>query len=185
MQYRNSATGYGIISQALHWLVVGLVILTWVLGTFDDVLPRGGARAAGSFIHVSAGLAILAVVVARLMWRFLDPPPPLESTNLGVWLDRAGRLVHYALYGFLIAVTISGIVLQFARGDALPLFGLSTIASPWAADRAFAHSVKDVHELLAHALVILALLHAAAALVHHWVLRDRTLVRMLPLHGPR
>ena len=129
---------------------------------------------------ISAGVAILAVLVARLLWRLADPPPLPEPTVLGVWLDWAGRLAHYALYALLIAAPVAGIVVQFARGDALPLFGLFEVPSPWAADRAFARSVKDVHEVLANALVILASFHAAAALVHHWVFRDRTLVRMLP-----
>jgi len=62
----------------------------------------------------------------------------------------------------------------------LPIFGLFEIASPWAKDRAFAGSATEVHEVLANALVILAAGHAAAALVHHWTFRDRTLVRMLP-----
>jgi cytochrome b561 len=70
--------------------------------------------------------------------------------------------------------------LQFARGDSLSLFGLFDIASPWARDKTFAHSVKEIHEVLAHALLAVASFHAAAALVHHWVFRDRTLVRMLP-----
>jgi cytochrome b561 len=151
-----------------------------VLGTFDDALPKGSARAAGLFVHISAGVAILAVLAVRLLWRLADPPPPAEATVLGVWLDRAGQLTHYALYALLIAAPVAGIVLQFARGDALPLFGLSEIPSPWIADRAFARSVKEVHEVLANALAIAACLHAAAALVHHWVFRDRTLVRMLP-----
>ena len=84
------------------------------------------------------------------------------------------------LYALLVAVPVSGIVLQFARGDSLPLFGLAEIVSPWTRDRAFARSVKEIHEVTANALVILAAFHAAAALVHHWVLRDRTLLRMLP-----
>jgi cytochrome b561 len=180
MRLRNSADGYGAVPQALHWLTVALVVLAWVLGEFGDVLPRGPARAAGLFVHNSAGLAILAVLVVRLLWRMVDPPPPPEPTIFGAWLDRAGRLAHYALYALLIAVPIAGIVLQFARGDALPLFGLSEIPSPWPANRAFARSVKEVHEVLANGLVILAGVHAAAALVHHWVFRDRTLVRMLP-----
>jgi cytochrome b561 len=71
-------------------------------------------------------------------------------------------------------------VTQFARGDAVSIFGLYEIASPWVKDRAFARSVTEVHEILANALVILAGLHAVAALVHHWILRDRTLARMLP-----
>ena len=180
MRFRNSPDGYGAIPQTLHWLTVGLVVLAWMLGTFDDALPKGAARAAGLFVHISAGVAILAVLAVRLLWRLADPPPPAEATVLGVWLDRAGQLAHYALYALLIAAPIAGIVLQFARGDALPLFGLSEIPSPWIADRAFARSVKEVHEVLANALAIVACLHAAAALVHHWVFRDRTLVRMLP-----
>jgi cytochrome b561 len=180
MQFRNSPDRYGTIPQLLHWLTVGLVVLAWALGTFDDALPKGAARSAGLFVHISVGIAILAVLTVRVLWRLADPPPLPESTVLGVLLERAGRLAHYGLYALLIAVPVAGIVLQFARGDALPLFGLFEIASPWTADRAFVRSVKGVHELLANGLMILAGLHAAAAFVHHWIFRDRTLVRMLP-----
>ena len=89
-------------------------------------------------------------------------------------------MAHFALYVLLVVVPIAGIVLQFARGDSLSIFGIADIASPWPRDRAFAENVKEVHELLAHALLAVAGLHAAAALVHHWVFGDRTLVRMLP-----
>lgn len=180
MRFRNSPYGYGAIPQILHWLTVGLVVLAWELGEFGNALPKGAARAAGLFVHNSAGLAILAVLVVRLLWRLVDPPPPPEPTVLGKWLDHVGRLAHHALYALLIVTPIAGIVLQFARGDALPLFGLSEIPSPWPANRPFARTVKEIHEVLANALVILAAFHAAAALVHHWLFRDRTLVRMLP-----
>ena len=180
MRLRNSPSHYGAIAMSFHWITVALVIIAWALGTFDDVLPRGPARAAGLFVHISAGIAILAMLIARLAWRVGDPPPQAETTFLGVWADRAGRLAHVTLYALLVAVPIAGIVLQFARGNALPVFGLYEIASPWLADRAFARSVKEVHEVLANALVILAALHAGAALLHHWVLKDRTLLRMLP-----
>ena len=180
MRLRNSQDSYGLVPQALHWAVVVLVILAWILGTFDDAFPKGPARAAALFMHISAGLAVIVFVAMRLLWRIGDPPPRPEKTPLGAWMDRAGQLAHYALYALLIAVPVAGIVVQFARGDALPLFGLSDIPSPWLANRAFARSAKEVHEVLANALVILAGLHAAAALVHHWIFRDRTLVRMLP-----
>ena len=74
MRFRNSADGYGVIPQTLHWLTVGLVVLAWALGTFDDALPKGTARAAGLFVHISAGLAILAVLAARLLWRLAESP---------------------------------------------------------------------------------------------------------------
>lgn len=180
MQLRNSSDGYGAIARAFHWLTVVLVLLAWTLGTFGDVFPKGAARTAGLMVHISAGLTILAVLLARLLWRLVDRPPAPEPTGLGLWADRAGRLAHIALYALLFAIPVSGIVVQFARGNALPLFGLFEIASPWLADRASARAIKEVHELLANALGVLAALHAIAALYHHWVLRDRTLLRMLP-----
>jgi cytochrome b561 len=181
MQWRNSTRGYGAIPQVMHWITVALVILAWFLGQFDDIFPKGPARAAALFVHISAGLSVAGLVVLRLCWRLADVPPPLERTVLGAWLDHTARLAHYALYALLIAVPLSGIALQFVRGDALPLFGLAEIASPLGgADRALRRTVKEVHEVAANALIILAMLHAAAALMHHWLLRDRTLVRMLP-----
>jgi cytochrome b561 len=188
MQLRNSADRYGAIARCLHWCTVVLVIVAWALGTFDDTLPKGVARAAGLFVHISAGLAICAILVARVPWRMVDPPLPVESTMLGEWSVRMSRLAHYALYALLVATPIAGIVLQFARGDALPLLGFAEIPSPWVANRAVARFVKETHEVAANTLIGLAVLHATAALVHHWVLRDQTLVRMLPgsrHHGRR
>lgn len=180
MQLRNSATSYGAVPRFLHWLTVALVIVAWLLGTFGDDLPRGSLRASGLFIHISAGIAIIGVLILRVAWRIFDAPPPTEITPLGRWVVVAGRLTHVALYVLLALTPIVGIVLQFARGDALPLFGIIDIASPWVRDRAFAGSLKEVHETLSNALVILAVFHAAAAMVHHWVWHDRTLERMLP-----
>ena len=180
MQLRNTPQSYGAIPKSLHWLTVALVIIAWLLGTFGDELPRGAARSTGLFIHISAGVAVLILLVVRLGWRLLDRPPPPETTPFGSWLEFLGKVTHVALYALLAATPIVGIILQFARGDALPLFGLGEIASPWVRDRAFARSLKEVHETLYNILMILAAFHALAAMAHHWVLRDRTLDRMLP-----
>jgi cytochrome b561 len=180
MHLRNSVQSYGAIPMSLHWLTVALVVLAWFLGTFGDDLPRGSASNAGMFVHVTAGLFIIALLVVRVLWRVVDAPPPAETTPLGGWIEVAGKLTHLALYVLLAATPIIGIVLQFAHGDALPVFGFTEIASPWIKDREFVRSIKGIHEALAHALVILAVLHASAALIHHWIWHDRTLNRMLP-----
>jgi cytochrome b561 len=164
---------------------VVLVLLAWTLGVLGDELPRGSSRDLGLYVHTTAGLFVIVLTVLRLLWRLVDPSPPAERTYFGEWLfaDWIGlgaKLAHFALYVLLVAVPVAGIVAQFARGDSLSIFGIVDIASPWPRDRAFANSVKEVHEVLAHGLWAVAGLHAAAALVHHWVFGDRTLVRMLP-----
>ncbi len=183
MQFRNSPSRYGIVAVALHWLTVTAVLAAWLLGTFHDALPRGTVRSTGLFIHTSAGLAVIALLVLRIPWRWFDRPPPRQTTPLGAWIGRAATLTHLALYALLIATPVVGIVLQFALGRALPIFGIAEIASPWVRDRAFAIAVKDIHETLANVLLAAAVIHAAAALGHHWILRDRTLSRMSPFFG--
>jgi cytochrome b561 len=144
MRVRNSAQAYGAIAMALHWVVVALVLGAWLTGQFGDELPRGAARETGLFVHMSLGLAVITFVIARLFWRLSDPPPAPEQSPLGSWGEWASKAVHFLIYLALIAVPIAGIVLQFARGHVLPIFGLFEIASPWPADRAFAHKVEDL-----------------------------------------
>jgi cytochrome b561 len=173
MQFRNTPDRFGLISQSLHWLTVVLVVVVWALGNVGD------DRSPALFAHMSLGVMMLGVLIARLLWRLQDTPPKPVPTPLGRWGDRIARATHVLLYSLVAAAPLSGIAFQFARGQALAFFGFE-IASPGMLPRVTARSIKEVHEVLANALLFVALAHAAAALLHHWVLRDRTPRRMLP-----
>jgi len=148
---------------------------------FRDYFPRGAALNADLFVHMSLGLGVVLLLVLRLVWRALDPPPPaIRAERFEPWLGLAAKAGHLLLYALLIATPILGVLLQFARGQALPVFGLFDIPSPWTMDRPFFREMLGLHEFAANALGVVALGHAAAALFHHWALRDRTLARMLP-----
>ncbi len=180
MQLLNSPARYGAIPQALHWLTAIFVIAGWFLGQFLDVFPKGPPREFALLTHMTLGECVMVFLIARLIWRFVNPPPPVEPTQFGRLLEIASRLGHWTLYALLVAVPFAGIVVQLKRGEPLPILGLWDVASPWPADRATARSVLEVHEVLANALIILAGIHAGAALIHHYAFRDRTLARMLP-----
>ena len=180
MQLANSETRYGSIPQAIHWLTAICVVAGWLLGQFQGVFPKGPPRALALWTHMTLGQLVLLLLIARLGWRIANPPPPPEPTRFGRLLVIASRLSHYALYALLVAVPFIGIVVQLKRGNALPIVGLWDVASPWPADRAVARSVLAVHYYLANALLILAGIHAGAALIHHYAFGDRTLARMLP-----
>lgn len=183
MQWVNTERRYGAFAQTLHWATVVCVVAGWLLGQFIDDFPKGVVRQSAFATHVALGEFVLVLLAARLLLRFANRPPALLPTRLGRAGEIAATLAHYVLYALLLAIPIVGIVAQFERGNALPIFGVWQVASPWPADRAAAHSVTEVHELLANALLIIAGIHAAAALIHHYVFGDRTLVRMLPGRG--
>lgn len=167
-------------AQAFHWLTVFFVFAAWTLGLFGDDLPKGSIRHLGEFIHVILGETVVLLLVLRLVWRLKTPAPSPEPTRFGIAGELASRAGHLAIYGLLLAVPVVGVVTLFNGGEALSLFGLYDIPSPWPRNRELKHNSKEIHELLAHLLIVLALLHAAAALAHHYLLKDRTLKRMLP-----
>ncbi|OMG80395.1 cytochrome B [Achromobacter xylosoxidans] len=130
-------------------------------------------------LHFSLGLCVIGLVVLRVVIRVASGPAPGVRPPMPRWQDVLSRVMHYALYAFMIATPILGWLTLSAGGKVIPLFGLEVpaLVSP---DKALADQVKELHETLATVGYFLVGLHAAAALLHHYVFRDNTLVRMLP-----
>lgn len=167
------------VTKALHWSMAVLIPTAWVLAILIDSFAREN-RGPIVFAHKTVGLLVLVLLVVRIGWRWTHVGPGHEPTRFGVLSDWATTLGHGVLYLLMIAVPIGGILATFARGSALPLFGLWSIASPWATRQPFAKQITEVHELTAHLLLIVALAHAVIGILHHVVLKDRTLLKMQP-----
>ncbi|MFM8859014.1 MAG: cytochrome b [Methylocystis sp.] len=168
-------------SQIIHWLSALFICLTWALGLFGDEFPKGPLRETANFIHISTGEIIAFLLILRIILRFSTPQPATEPNKQAPWLKLAGRLMHLVLYLLLGAVIIAGVMTQFSSGKALPVFGLYEITSPLGKDRDLRHFIKELHEFFANSLMALALLHASFTFVHHYLLRDNTLKRMLQI----
>jgi cytochrome b561 len=95
----------------------------------------------------------------------------------------AARLVHLALIVFMIAMPILGWLILSAEGDPIPFWGfeLPALTGP---DKAFAEQMEEVHETVGNIGYFLIGAHAAAALFHHYLVADNTLIRMLPRRSP-
>lgn len=171
---------YAPIQKSLHWVIFLLVVGLYGMTYAEDLFPRGDpGRATLWFLHISFGLLLLGLVVARVAARVAFGAPALPRATSG--LERGlAHAAHFVLYALLFAIPIVGVVLTWMRGGSLDFFGLFTIPAPFAPDRETARSVKEVHELLANAIIVVMALHALAALWHHYVRRDDVLRRMLP-----
>lgn len=167
---------YDTATIYLHWLTVLLVVALWVVGMTADWFPRGAPRHAVWSVHVVLGFAATLTVLARIAWRS-TLGRKLPPANTG-FLHAASETVHYLLLALLVAVLTTGVANASYRG--FDVFGLWQVPQFGAGDRAMRRSLKQWHELAAHATIIVAAAHAAAALFHQYVWRDRLLDRMRP-----
>ncbi|WP_339528077.1 cytochrome b [Pseudomonas mucidolens] len=179
MQLRNSSARYGWVSIVMHWGVALVVFGLFALGLWMVGLDYYSAwRKEGPDLHKSIGITLFAVMLLRIVWRLLSPPPPaLPSYSR---MTRIGAAFgHALLYLGLFAVMIAGYLISTADGAGIPVFGLFDIPAVVSGLPDQADVAGEVHFYLAWGLVIFAGLHGVAALKHHFIDRDATLARML------
>ena len=179
MRPAANAVRWGAVSQALHWLVVLLVLVMAGLGLVMVDLPNTALKVRLYGLHKSLGLTILALMLLRLAWRLHAGAPPAIA-GMPRWQARAAALTHGLLYALLFAMPLSGWVINASSGFPLRWFGLFSVPQFGGRDDALNALAKGWHEALFWSLVVLALGHAFAAVWHHLFQRDATLARMLP-----
>ena len=169
---------YDRMTIALHWATAVLVVGLFALAEIWSFLPRGTpTRRLLQSLHISFGLLFAAVFVLRIIWRSTQGRrlPPAAQGLLGA----ASTGVHGLLYLLMAAQIVLGFLFRWAQGEPFTFFGLFDVPRLIAIDREQRHFIGDMHELVAWAIIVLALLHALAALFHHYYLRDGVLRRML------
>ncbi|MEP9372948.1 cytochrome b [Mesorhizobium sp. KR1-2] len=171
---------YAPAQKTLHWLIFLLVIGLYGLTFGEDFFPRGDpGRDAVWWLHISFGLLFAVFVVLRVGVRLSRGAPQMPPSMTEIE-KKLAHTAHFLLYALLVVIPFLGIFLTWFRGDALTFFGLFTIPSLVAPDRAIASFIREVHSVCANAILIVAGLHAVAALWHHFVRKDDVLRRMLP-----
>ncbi|PLO67755.1 cytochrome B, partial [Klebsiella michiganensis] len=117
-------------------------------------------------------------MVVRLLVRLKSPAPPIvpKPSPMMTGFAHLGHLVIYLLF---IALPAIGMVMMYYRGNPWFAFGLTM---PHAVESNFelVDTLKAWHELLANTGYFIIGLHALAALLHHYLWKDNTLLRMMP-----
>lgn len=170
---------YSSVAIAFHWTIAALVLINLAIGLFHDAMPRGWGVMP---IHKAIGITVLVLSLGRLAWRLSHRPPPF-APETAAWERASARLVHASFYVLMIVLPLSGWAMSsYGEPSPRPLtwFGLFDI--PYLpVDKAMAGAAGDAHELLGYVMAALLVLHVAAALRHHLILRDATLARMAPI----
>lgn len=178
MTLRNTPERYGSVAQALHWVVVGLLIVQFTLGKIADQLPIGPDKLGTLARHKSVGITILALAALRVAWRLFNPPPPLPW--MPRWQQVAARVSHVSLYGLLFAMPLTGWIMSSASNYPVSWFGLVQLPDLVSPDPGLKALLRKAHESLSTLLAVLVGVHVAAALKHQFRDRDGLMFRMLP-----
>ncbi|OWJ69249.1 hypothetical protein BWR60_00490 [Inquilinus limosus] len=168
---------YDTATIILHWLTALLVIVMFALPhIWQQLERRTPPRLFLIDLHFSLGITLAGIVLARILWRLARGRRlPHAGPKLA---QHASRLVHWAFYILLPGQLVLGFLLRWAQHQPLPYFGLFVIPDPFGLPLEARTVIGLLHEWNAWVLIILSGGHAAAALVHHYALRDGLLRRM-------
>ena len=170
---------YDRTTIVLHWLTVALVIALFALAEGWDFLQHGTLlRKELQSLHISLGILLAVVLAVRLGWRVTSgsrfPAPVTSLQNL------AAKAIHYLLYILLTVQVVLGFLYRWAQAEPFTFFGLFTVQFSVSKNNSLDDLFGSYHNTVAWIIIILAGVHAAAALLHYYVLRDDVLQRMLP-----
>ena len=178
MNLRNSEQRWGLITVSIHWITALVVIGMFSLGlwmvelTYYDQWYRQAP-----FIHKSIGVLLFLLTVARLAWRLLNPKPA-ELKEHSPIERRLAHIAHTLIYLLLFAIMISGYLISTADGRSVEVFNWFSVPATITSIPNQEDIAGLVHLILASSLIGLASLHATAALKHHLIDKDRTLMRI-------
>lgn len=185
MRWRNSKSAYGLIGIATHWVLAVAIVGLFVSGlwmvelTYYDPWYYRAPE-----LHKAFGVLTAAAMAARLVWRWWDGVPE-PAAGVRRWEAAGAAVAHGLMYAGVFAVAVSGYLMVTAKGAPVSVFGIVEIPAVIHDQPRQADTAGDVHYWVAVALIALAGLHTLAALKHHLLDRDETLVRMLRVGQPR
>jgi len=173
----SEVKNYNIVARALHWLSALVVFGMFGVGFWMvDLTYYSSWYKTAPHWHKSIGLLLAALTLFRIVWKFVKPSPKIEGSVLE---KRAAHVAHQLLYLLLFILFFSGYLISTSDGRGIDIFNWFTVASM---GELFANQSDIsglIHKYMAYALIGLAILHAAAALKHHFINKDNTLRKMI------
>ena len=170
-------TTYTPVAKGFHWSMAVLIVGALALGLYMHDLPLSPQKLKLYSWHKWLGVTLFVMVWLRLAWRVTHPPPPPPET-VKPGLQRLARGGHALLYVLMIALPLSGWLMSSAKGFQTVWFGVVPIPDLIGRNNEVGDFFQAVHKALTLVLMLTLAGHIAAALWHHFVLRDDTLRRI-------
>ncbi|MCB9987899.1 MAG: cytochrome b [Rhodospirillales bacterium] len=179
MCFKNTAERFGLVAQGFHWVIAFLIVGMLALGLYMEEMERSPEKFELYGIHKSFGILVLALVVLRILWRFMNATPaPLPNHQR--WEVVLAKSVQGILYLMMMVMPLSGWMMSSAGGHDVAFFGLFTMPPLVEKSKEIGEIASEIHEVAAWIMIGAIVLHVAGALKHKLIDKDGTVARMLP-----
>lgn len=168
---------YGTTAKVLHWLIVALLVVQYLIGWLMPDVHRG-PPGGPMVLHMSVGLTIFVLIVLRFIWRLTHPVAP--ESSLPLWQRLSSELVHWLLYILVLATAFSGWLFASFRGWSVSYFYMLPFPMLASDNQAAVRAIDGLHQAAEWTLLVFIGVHVLAAFAHLFVYRDRVMQRMLP-----
>lgn len=174
---KTETQNYNLVARVVHWLSALVVIGLFALGLWMvDLSYYSEWYRTAPHWHKSIGLLLGGLTLFRLVWKVVTASPKVEGASYEVL---GAKLAHLAMYAILFVLFCSGYLISTADGRGIDVFNWFTVPSVGALIDNQADIAGEVHFYAAWSLIILAAVHALAALKHHFINKDNTLRKMI------
>jgi cytochrome b561 len=173
---------YAAFAVTLHWVTVALVLTQFALAETWGAFAKP-TRHEMQMLHMSFGILLGVAVLARIIWRLM-PGHQVKSAYSGL-VGLSSKAVQYLLYALILVQFVLGFALRWSGGESMLFFGASIPPMIARTPRPTHHLISNLHNWVGWTIIIVAGAHAAAALFHHFVVKDQVLARMIPALRPR
>ena len=174
-----NAPRYSGVAIGLHWLIGLMILISFSVGLYMVDLSLSPFKLRLYSWHKWAGVTIFMLVLIRCLWRITHAAPMLPA-DMPRWQRIAADASHFALYALMIAIPLSGWLMSSAKGFQTVYFGVLPIPDLLQKNKELGETLALVHQSLNFTMIGIVILHAAAALKHHFIDQDDILRRMLP-----
>ena len=179
MNFKNTSDKFGLISKLLHWsvaiLIIGLIGLGWWMVTLD-YYHEWYYRSLE--LHKSFGILVLELGLIKIAWSVYSRAPEMVAT-LKRWERIGAHIMHVVLFSLMVLIPVTGYLISTSDGQAVSFFGWHQVPAVVSENETLRDLAIEAHYYLAYLTIALIVLHAGAALKHHFWDKDATLKKML------